>query len=265
MELTRRAQEHETAATQRAAELSKTESTLRQMVALREAEEKAAQKVQEAMEEVQRKLAAETADGHRSAEAVAALQGEVEEAKAALGEKQMELEELRQEQADFETTTFNPTFVRLNQLQREAQETEEAIQSLLSRLPEDVIARKGLGELDAGRMITEWGMSDDPSDRLSPYALQESLLQCELPIRVRALGDEATYVFSDDAELVVQLRERHPAHAEAILGHLLEAHREFIGQSSAGTIVRVPWDFALGMPMAPARVLEAITRHLFPA
>ena len=46
------------------------------------------------MDEVQRKLAAETADGHRSAEAVAALRREVEEAKAALGEKQGELEVL---------------------------------------------------------------------------------------------------------------------------------------------------------------------------
>jgi hypothetical protein len=112
-------------------------------------------------------------------------------------------------QADFETTTFNPTFVRLNQLQREAQDAEQALERLMSRLPEGVIEKKGLGELDAGRMITVWGMSDDPDDETCPYSLQEKLLQCELPIRVKAVGDEAVYAFCEGAHLVHTIEERH--------------------------------------------------------
>merc|ERR1712070_794244 len=110
-------------------------------------------------------------------------------AKTALASKQDELDELRQEQADFETTTFNPTFVRLNQLQLEQRETEEAIQRLLSHLPPDVIPMKGLGELDVPRMIQEWGVDGDPEGQTSPYQIQEQLLQCELPIRVKVNGD----------------------------------------------------------------------------
>ena len=115
-----------------------------------------------------------------------------------------------------------------------------------------------------GKMTTEWGMSEDLEDDTCVFSLQEQLLHSKLPIRVKVDGEDARYVFSEESAFVQTIRQKHKHHAEAILAHLLEAHGEFVGQSSAGTIVRVPWDHATNTAMSPASVIDKITTHLFP-
>jgi len=236
-EISLRVDAHEREAEQRTNQLKVTEEALRRAVLLREQEEAAAAQVKEAMEVLQLKLEAQCGESNQTKEEVAALTTEVEDAKVALSDKEKELDELREEQDDFQTTTFNPTWVKLSQLQDEARDTQEAIKALLNTLPPDVVATKGLGELDSTKMINTWGMSDDPEDGTCPFSLQESLLNNQggisEAIKVDVSGEEPAYVFKENAALVASIKERYPQHEAAILGHILEVPIRILYSSPA--------------------------------
>ena len=92
----------------------------------------------------------------------------------------------------------------------------------------------------------------------SPFRLQEELLQGNLPIRVDASTNPPVYKFEDDSELGRELHKQHTQFARAIIAHMLDAHKEYLGQSSAGTIVRVAWDDYQEAPLSHAKVLDIV-------
>lgn len=218
------------------------------------------------MQALRAKLDEEQSASRKSQEEVKALAVEIEMRKRDLYNKEEELQELQEEKEEFETTTFNPTYTQLSRLKVEQQQAEEAIRRLLSKVPEGTVQMKGLGELDQERM-TSWGvpMFDEAEGEITTLSLQDALVSDQLPIRVDGRVDPPVYVWEESADLVKRIRARFPGeNGEKILRHILEAHTEYVGTSSAGTIVRVPWDFERGAQMPWAQVVDAITDTLFP-
>jgi len=258
------------------AELEALRAKQHQMTRLLEQEHAAAEEVRDAMGALREQLLKEEATNQGTATRLETLQSERSFKEAELEKKELELRALRAEYEELESDMFTPTLVQLNRLQAEHTGTQQALQEMetahfsgdkgIGKGLGAAVCFKGIGELDIPRMVEEWGMKDESNeeidDNISPFKLQADLLETRLGFKVDSAADPPQYVVDDQNEQVTEIRERYPEHSEEILEHLRQVHSEYVGVSSAGTIVRIPWHEAGDRAMTTCEVIRAFSGHL---
>lgn len=264
--------EFESEQAQSSAELQALRDKAEHMARLLEQEQHAAQEVRRAMGELGKQLEVEEAQKQGTEDKLLEMQAERRAKEAQLEQKETELRAMRAEYEELESDMFTPTLVQLNKLQAEHTATVHALQELEQRhFTGEAGAGKGLGpaydtkgigELDMGKMIEEWGMEVGDDDEISPYKLQNDLLETKLGFKVDSSCQPPQYVVDESNEQVQMIRDRYPEHADAILEHMRQVHSEYVGVSSAGTIVRVPWHHVGDRAMSTAEMVQAFSTHL---
>ena len=73
-------------------------------------------------------------------------------------------------------------------------------------------------------------------------------------------GDVAGYEVKPGSKLASQILQMPDG--DKVMEHLAQCYEEGIGQSSAGTFVRVPWNVHQNRKMTPAEVLECAEKDL---
>jgi len=259
---------------QSANELQSLQAKSTEMIDMLEEEKRKANEVRFAMTELNEQYEKEKEKEGLSTAELQQFQQEREVKEEQLRTKEEQLAELRQEFEEFESDMFTPTFVQCNYLKAAQASTAEALKSLDSahfgrergvcKGLEPALQYKGFGELDMQKMIELWGMEVGDDDLISPYKLQELLLEgpAEPWFRVDANVNPPRYVVLESSSTVQEIRERYPENADEILEHIRQAHSDYVGCSSAGTIVRVPWHVAGNREMTQAEIINAFERHL---
>eukprot|EP00656_Telonema_subtile_P008689 TRINITY_DN14058_c0_g1_i1.p1 TRINITY_DN14058_c0_g1~~TRINITY_DN14058_c0_g1_i1.p1 ORF type:complete len:417 (+),score=121.69 TRINITY_DN14058_c0_g1_i1:180-1430(+) len=153
---------------QASAELEALRDKAAHMASLLEQEQAAAEQVRTAMAALRDQLEVEEEEKQGNVDKLQEIQSDRRAKEEALEEKETELRALRAEYEELESDMFTPTLVQLNKLQAEHTATVHALQELEQRHFNGeggaakglgpAYATKGIGELDMGKMIEEWGM-----------------------------------------------------------------------------------------------------------
>lgn len=262
------------------AELEALREKSTRMASRLEQEQHAVAEVRAAMGDLRAQLESEEEAKQSTVEQMEAIQAERRQKEELLEQKETELRALRVSYEELEDDMYTPVMVLLHKVQGEHTRVMQALEELqqahfsgdvgISKGLGPAYPMKGLGELDVPRMIEEWGMEvggedgEDGEDQESvcPYVLQEDLLSTSLGFKVDSSHDPPQYSIDDTNPKVMKLRERYPEHSEEILEHMRQVHGQYMGATSAGTIVRVPWHEAGDRQLTPAEVVEAFSSHL---